>query len=55
MYAPIYLPQSKASTPTVATAERAIIEAEASKFGDIKLFAEDALGIFALKDPVFEV
>ena len=34
---------------------RAIIEAEASKFGDIKLFAEDALGIFGLKDPVFEV
>ena len=31
-----------------------IVEAEAGKFGDAELFAEDAFGIVALKNPIFE-
>src|SRR5208283_3010635 len=31
-----------------------IIEAEAGQFSDTKLFAEDAFGVIALEDPIFE-
>jgi len=31
-----------------------IVEAETREFGDSKLFAQDALGIVSLKDPIFE-
>src|SRR6266850_545555 len=31
-----------------------IVEAKASKFGDAKLFAEDAFGVVALKNPILE-
>ena len=31
-----------------------IVEAEAGKFGDAKLFAEDAFGVVALKNPILQ-
>ncbi len=33
---------------------RVIVKAESREFGDAKLFAQDARGIVALKDPIFE-
>src|SRR6267378_2081145 len=33
---------------------RVIVEAETREFGDAKLFAQDALGVVALKNPIFE-
>ena len=33
---------------------RVIVEAEGGEFGDAKLFAEDALGVVRMKDPVFD-
>ena len=31
-----------------------IVEAEAGKFGDAELFAEDAFGVIGVEDPVFD-
>ena len=33
---------------------RMIVEAEAGEFGDTELFAEDALGVVGMEDPVFD-
>jgi len=33
---------------------RVIVEAEAGKFGYAELFAEDALGVIGMEDPIFD-